>query len=149
MSTPESLSTPSALVGTWRLVAFHGEDQASGGRRAMFGERPSGRMLLLANGYMSAILTAGDRVTASIEADKLALFNTLISYSGRYTVREDGAFVTEVDVAWSPAWVGTAQTRFFHWEGPRLHVVSAWAPSPFDPGSQWRALLEWEREAPG
>lgn len=142
--TPDA---PHPLVGTWRLTAFLGEDQATGERRPLLGDRPSGRMLLLANGFMSAILTGTDRSTATTDAERLQLFNTLISYAGRYTLRDDGAFVTDVDVAWNPAWVGTAQTRFWRLDDDRLEVVSAWAPSPFDPQVQWRALLEWVREA--
>ena len=64
-STPDA---PHPLVGTWQLTAFLGEDQATGERRPLLGDRPSGRMLLLVNGYMSAILTGTDRHAATTDA---------------------------------------------------------------------------------
>ncbi len=135
-----------SLIGTWRLVVFDGEEQATGIRKPMFGARPNGRLIFLAEGIMMAVLTAEVRPLPTAGEDRIESFNTSICYSGRYAV-ENGKFITQVDMSWNEAWVGTSQARSYRVDGSRLHVVSDWAPSPFDPGIVWRGVLEWEREA--
>src|SRR5207249_6818262 len=40
------------------------------------------------------------------------LLNTLVAYTGTYRLEGD-EWITNVDVAWNPEWVGTEQKRFF------------------------------------
>jgi ABC-type Fe3+ transport system substrate-binding protein len=47
------------------------------------------------------------------------------AYTGMYRLEGD-KWLTKVDVAWNPEWVGTEQTRFFKLDGDRLHVTSTW-----------------------
>jgi hypothetical protein len=135
----------SELVGAWRLVVFESEDQATGSRRPMFGTKPKGRLVLLENGLMIAILTAEGRADPRTDEDRVKSFNTMVAYSGRY--RADGErFSTDVDISWNEAWVGTAQIRSYRFVNSRLQLISAWAPSMVDPKVIGRGILEWERE---
>lgn len=133
------------LAGTWRLLSFYGEEQATGERSPVFGVSPNGRLILSTDGMMMAVLTAEGRTAPTKDEDRVFSFNSSICYSGRYTI-EGGKFITKVDISWNEAWVGTSQARSYRVFGRGLHIVSDWAPSPFEPGKIWRGVLEWERE---
>jgi hypothetical protein len=134
-----------SLIGTWRLVSFDYEDQAAGTRGPRFGTRPKGRLILLENGLMMAIVTAEDRPKPKTNADRAMAFNTLIAYSGKYTV-QDSQFSIDVDISWNEAWTGTLQIRSYRFVDSRLQLVSAWSPSPFEKDRTVRGILEWKRE---
>jgi hypothetical protein len=68
----------------------------------------------------------------------------MVAYSGLYRLEGD-KWVTAVDVAWNPAWIGTDQVRFYKLEGDRLVVNSAWAPSTNFPGKIVRVYVTWTR----
>ena len=59
---------------------------------------------------------------------------------------EGDQWVTKVDVAWDPAWVGTEQRRNFKLEGERLQVLSPWRimPNWADRGMT-RSIISFER----
>ena len=46
----------------------------------------------------------------------------MIAYTGSYRLEED-RWITLVDVAWNPSWVGTEQTRFYRVEADQLIVT--------------------------
>jgi hypothetical protein len=52
-----------------------------------------------------------------------------------------------VDVSWNEAWTNTVQAGTFKRIGANLSLISAWAPSPFEPAVIIRGILEWKREA--
>jgi hypothetical protein len=147
MNAKLEVSTPSAgaLVGTWRLVSFDVEDQTTSGRQPIFGPTPKGRLVILENGLMMAMLTAEGRLIPKADEDRVKAFNTMFAYSGRYKIQGD-QFSTDVDISWNEAWTGTAQVRSFCFVGSRLQLISAWAPSLLDPSRTARGILEWERE---
>jgi hypothetical protein len=136
----------SPCVGTWRLVSFDYEDQGTGERIPRFGIMPKGRLMLLENGLMMVILTAERRPIPTTNEDRAAAFNTVIAYSGKYTV-QDAQLNIDVDISWNEAWAGTMQIRSYCFIDLRLQLISAWAPSPFEPDRIVRGILEWEREA--
>ena len=57
------------------------------------------------------------------------LLNTLVAYTGIYRIEGD-RWITKVDVAWNPEWVGTEQARNFKIEGDRLKVLTPWRIMP-------------------
>jgi Lipocalin-like domain len=59
---------------------------------------------------------------------------------------EGEKFITNVDVAWNPAWVGTEQVRFWRLQDGKLHITSAPIPNPNKPGNTMIGTLIWERE---
>ena len=70
----------------------------------------------------------------------------MVAYTGIYRVEGD-KWITKVDVAANPAWVGTEQTRFFRVDGDRLQEmtpVMQWAARPEK--GMVRFILTYERE---
>ena len=136
----------SSIIGTWRLVSFDAEDQATGDRWPTFGKAPKGRLMLMADGYMMVVLTAEGRQPANTDADRAKAFKSMFAYSGKYMI-EGERFVTDVDVASLVEWTGVQQVRTCRFVGSTLQFISKWAPSPFDPSRTTRGIIEFEREA--
>jgi ribosomal protein L31 len=131
-----------ALLGSWKLVAFKRRFSDTGEEIDVMGPDPHGVITLGADGRMSAVITAGSR---SAETPAAELFGTLMAYSGRYSL-EDDRFVTDVDVAWHPAWVGSKQVRYFEVKDGELHITTAEQTHPAFPGRLGRGLLIWRRD---
>ena len=132
------------IVGTWKLVSFVNEFQDGSERGAAYGKQPTGYIIFTPDGRMMSIVEAEGRKPPQTDEDRAAAFRTLISYTGAYHF-EGNKFITKVDVAWNPAWVGTVQERFFVLTGDRLEVISPWVMSP-NLGKMTRATLTWERD---
>jgi hypothetical protein len=130
------------LIGTWRLVSFEREYQAAGEREYPMGQVPTGYILFLPEGRMAVVITAEGRKPAATDQDRAGLFNSLVAYTGRYRVEGD-TWITSVDVAANPAWVGTEQTRSFRTAGDRLQETTAWAARPDN--RMARAVITYER----
>ena len=106
------MQTTSHLIGVWQLLSIQAEFADSGEIVDVYGPRPTGFLILTDGGRMMAVVTAGDRAPPETEADRAALFENMMSYTGNYRLEGD-KFITKVDVAWHPAWNGTEQPRFF------------------------------------
>jgi hypothetical protein len=145
MNAKQPSRNEETLVGMWRLVSFDVEAQATGKRKPAFGNAPKGRLVLLANGFMMLFITAEGRRSAKTDEEKIDGFNTMIAYSGKYSVEGEN-FITDVDLAWQEAWTGAKQTRTYRFIGPRAQFTSSWAPSLFDADKIVRGILEFERE---
>jgi hypothetical protein len=81
---------------------------------------------------MIGILTAEGRKAGTTDAERLALYRTLIAYSGLYTV-DGGKFTAKVDNSWNESWTGTDQARTYKLYGDRLDIVSQWQPATNQP----------------
>ena len=79
----------------------------------MYGPEPLGYFILTAEGRLMVIETVRDRQPPQNDVDNAALFKSMLAYSGHCRVLDDNRFVTDVDVAWHPAWMNTEQTRAF------------------------------------
>jgi len=91
------------------------------------------------------VLTGEGRKVPKTVQDRAELLNTLIAYTGIYRVEGD-MWITKVDVAWNPEWIGTEQIRSFTVEGERLRVVAQWGVRPNWPEKgMMRSLLTFER----
>lgn len=131
------------LAGVWRLLDFKRTFSDNGETVDMMGPEPRGVLLLTESGRISVLVTSGAR---DAEAGPAALFASLMAYSGRCAV-EGERFVTNVDVAWHPSWVGTEQVRFYELDGDELRIVTAEQTHPSFPGRLGRAILRWRRES--
>ena len=115
--------------GAWQLQSYQVEVQSSGETFAPMGEHPSGYVIFTAEGRLSFTLAAEGRQPAESLAERAALQSSLIAYTGTYRLEED-RWITTVDVAWNPEWVGTEQTRFFQIKGDLLTVHTPWRVMP-------------------
>ena len=61
--------------------------------------------------------------------ERSSLLSNMIAYTGLYRLEGD-RWITQVDVAWNPEWVGTEQTRFFSIDGDLLTVRTPWRVMP-------------------
>jgi hypothetical protein len=133
------------LIGAWRLLKFDFEFQDGSPKRAVFGAKPIGIIIFSPQGRMAAVLEAEGRKAPENDTDAAALLRTLIAYSGTYKLEQD-KWTTTVDVAWTPAWHGTQQVRYYKLDGDRLFITSMWQPNQNLPGKPvTRGVLEWER----
>jgi len=137
-----------AIAGVWILRSFHIEEAGTGRRTLPFGPDPSGALIMHPGGRMIAVLTPKAAAQPATEAERAEAYRTMVAYSGRYRLEPPDRFVTTVDVAWFPGWVGTDQARTYTLAGDRLDIVSA--PVRLA-GSDVPAVgvLSWAREKAG
>ena len=135
----------SNLIGIWSLKKYVVEIQSTGQKNYPMGMNPSGYAAFLETGKVMVTLTADTRTPAQNDSEYASLMKTLVAYAGSYRV--DGEeWVTTVDVAWNPDWVGTEQRRFFMISGDEMDVTTAWRVMPNwqDMGMQ-RSILTFTR----
>ena len=136
------MQTTSHLIGVWQRLSIQAEFADSGEIVDVYGPRPTGFLILTDGGRMMAVVTAGDR--APPDADRAALFENMMSYTGNYRLEGD-KFITKVDVAWHPAWNGTEQPRFFQLDGEVLSLTTPRQTHPRFPGRSLRGVMTWRR----
>jgi hypothetical protein len=141
-----SFADDSAKVhGIWKLVAYEVEIQATGQKEPVMGQNPTGYAIFTPEGRVWFVITGEGRKPAKTIEDRAELLNTLVAYTGMYRVEGD-KWITKVDVAWNPEWVGTEQTRPFKVEGARLQVLTPWRVMPNWPGKgMTRSIVTFER----
>ena len=117
----------SQVIGTWRLISAEDKDPNTGKWVPYtFGNPPSGYFIYDATGHASVqIMTTPPPTIATPDSptpdEALAIFNAYIAYYGTYTV--DSAKITvQVEGAWNPSQVGTAQERPYELSGDTLII---------------------------
>ncbi|MBB2165818.1 lipocalin-like domain-containing protein [Gluconacetobacter sp. 1b LMG 1731] len=133
------------LIGTWKLVSYQVEDKKTGEMIEAMGETPRGRVVFTADGWVAFNLEGSDRQPAETDWDRAQLMKTLVAYIGRYRIEQD-QWITDVETAWAPEWVGTEQRRTVSVEGSYATVVTPWREMPnwADRGAS-RSLIRFER----
>jgi len=119
----------SKVLGTWKLVSYETEVQATGEKEPAMGQNPTGYVLFNAEGRVFLVLTGESRKPAKTSQERAELFTTLIAYTGTYRLEGD-KWTTNVEVAWIPEWVSTEQVRSLTVDGERLQVLSPWRVNP-------------------
>jgi Lipocalin-like domain len=133
------------IVGSWRLLSYVVEVQATGEKLPAMGEKPTGYVTFLPAGRVFFLLTAEGRKPAKTDRERADLLDTLVAYSGTYSF-EGETWTTKVDVAWNPEWVGTNQKRSFKLEGDRLDVLTPWRIMPnWSDKGMTRSIVSFER----
>lgn len=131
------------LFGAWKLVSmqFMFDDNAE--TVDVYGATPDGVIVLTPEGRMAGIITSGGAAQRA-NPDAAALLRGMLAYSGAYRI-EDDKFITQVDVAWHPSWLGTEQVRFFRVEGDRLFITTPPQTLPRYGNRLGRGVLMWRR----
>jgi hypothetical protein len=126
-ATPTATGNGGLLVGTWKLVSFDMELQATGEHIQPMGRVPTGYLSFMSDGRMAVVITGEGRKAGTSEAERAALFSSLVAYTGNYRVDGD-KWITSVDASWNPAWVGTEQPRTYKIAGTQLQESTSWFP---------------------
>ncbi len=134
-----------SAVGIWKLVSYEVERQATGQKDPVMGNNPTGYVTFTPEGRVFFVLTGEGRKAAKTDTERAELLSTLIAYTGMYRFEGD-RWITKVDVAWNPEWVGTEQARSFKIDGDRLQVLTPWRVMPnwADKGMT-RSIVTFER----
>jgi hypothetical protein len=131
--------------GVWKLVSYEVEIQATSQKELPLGRNPTGYVIFTPEGRVFFILTGEGRRAAKTDQERGDLLDSLVSYTGKYRLEGD-TWITEVDVAWNPEWVGTEQKRFFKIDGSCLQVLTPWRVMPNWPEKgMTRSILTFER----
>ncbi|WP_374355671.1 lipocalin-like domain-containing protein [Chitinimonas sp.] len=133
------------LQGAWKLASYEVEVQSSGEKLPTMGKHPTGNAVFTADARVWFVLTAEGRKAGKTAEEKAALLDTLIAYSGKYRVEGD-KWITSVEVAWNPEWVGTEQSRSFKVDGDRLQILTPWRVMPnWAEKGMTRSIVTFER----
>jgi Lipocalin-like domain len=127
-------------LGVWLLRSAYLERVDTGEKIFQYGESPRGVLILDEGGRMAAIITPAHETGDAPPRRKL------LAYSGRYRIEPPNRFVTDVDIAWLPSWVGTPRGRTFAIRDGALDIVSDPAPVEFLDGARAVGVLTWVRE---
>jgi hypothetical protein len=134
----------SPLTGSWRLTSYQVESKDTLKKIPAMGEHPSGRVIFTADHRVAFVLTGEGRKSGTTDAEKAALLNTLVAYTGIEKI-EGNQWCTDVEAAWNPEWVGTTQCREFQLDGDRLDVLTPWRQMPNWPGTT-RSIISFVRD---
>jgi hypothetical protein len=145
ITQPSFASENDKVIGTWKLLSYEVEAQSDGKKGPVMGDHPSGYVTFSPEGRVFFVLTGESRKAAKTDQEKAELLSTLVAYTGTYRVEGD-KWITKVEVAWNPEWVGTEQTRPFTLDGSRLQVLTPWRVMPnwADKGVT-RSIITFER----
>jgi len=127
------ISTPSlgqqSLVGTYKMVS--NILNIDGTLTEPLGKAPKGYLVLTPTRFV-AFYTGDSRKFGTSVADKAALFDTVVGWSGTYRV-EGKKLIVKVDASWIEHWNGKDQVRNWELSGNRLTLTSDPQPYPRDP----------------
>ena len=136
-----------ALIGTWELVSYQVELQETGEFIDAMGTTPRGRVIFTPDNWVAFNLEGSNRQMPETEEDRAALLNTLVAYIGRYRI-EGNQWVTKVETAWAPQWVGTEQRRTVTTDGEFSNVITPWRKMPnWGGGKMSRSIIRFRRAA--
>lgn len=111
----------------------------------MYGADPVGKIIFTLDNFMMTVITAKNRSALKNGADYGALFQSMMAYSGPFRVEDGDKFITTVDVAWNPDWIGTQQVRTFSIEGDILSITTAETMDPISPERTGHGIVRWRR----
>ncbi len=147
--TEPANSIQQAILGTWKLVSYFGEEPSSGAKSDVMGAHPSGYINYGPDGRMIVIIVGTDRkkpagaVATPDEAE--ALIRSMLAYAGTYTIDSQAKTVTHhIDISWDQSRTGTDHVRSYKLEGNHLTLTTEPSTDPATGKKTVRTLL-WER----
>ena len=133
------------LFGIWKLVSLKFVVTDTGESGDMYGVDPLGYLFITPDKRMMTVITSRDRSPSQSESGDAALFRSMMAYTGRFRTEGEDQFITEVEVSWHPAWVGTEQARTFSIDGDILSITTAEVLHPMFPDRKGRGVIKWQR----
>ena len=135
----------SPVQGVWKLVSYEVERQDTGQKEPLMGSHPTGYVIFTCEGRVFFVLTGEGRKAGKTDQERAELLNSLLAYTGTYRTEGD-QWITKVEVAWNPEWIGTEQRRFFKIDDQRLQVLTPWRVMPNWPEKgMTRSIITFER----
>ena len=136
-----------SLVGTWKLTSWTVRVVGETEDKEPFGPTPKGRLVMTPEGYWSVIITGANRHPARTAEEKIALFDSVLTYSGKYTIEGDKITI-RVDMSGNEIFTGAnqVQTRFFKLDGEKLVVRTPEINSSALPGKKIVGTNIFQRE---
>lgn len=134
------------LYGSWRVTGAKGILVDAEGTRAEMESAQEGVLIFTPGHRMIAFVLSPDRKPASNDVERLALFKSMVTYSGLF-VLEPGKYILDID--WSSTALNTdeLQTRYYTIEGDTLKIEVPLHKNIHDPTKQNANTLTLRREA--
>ena len=130
-----------SLVGTYKLVSI--DVEVGGTPTQPLGKAPHGYLVLTPTRCIQ-FYTGDARKFGTSAADKAALFDTVVGYSGTYRIEGSKIFIA-VDASWVENWNGKDQVRNWVVSGNRLTLTSDPMPFARDPSKSSIVRQVWEK----
>jgi len=145
--SPASATPRERIVGTWRMLSWKRIVSVDGECSDALGSNPFGYLCYAPDGHLMVfVLKAGrprPKAVPPTDEEKIALFDSLFAYVGRYEVEADRVVHT-LEGSWNELWTGTTQTRLLSFEGDRLVYTTPETVDPMD-GRLCTYRVEFER----
>ena len=139
------IATPSlgqqSLVGTYKIISH--DVQVDGTATQTMGKAPRGYIVFTPTHFITFI-TAENRKFGTSEAEKAALFDTLVGYAGVYHA-EGNKFIFTSEVSWTEGSAGRTHAETFQLSGNRLTTTVGPMPYPRDPSKTLIRRQVWEK----
>ena len=147
-SPPPDSGTPrERIFGTWRMLAWKRIVTATDVRSDALGPNPFGYINYSPDGRLMVFVLKADRprpkAAPPTDEEKIALFDSLFAYVGRYEVEADRVVHT-IEGSWNELWTGTTQTRLLSFENDKLVYTTPETIDPMD-GQLCTYRVEFER----
>ncbi len=130
-----------SVVGTYKLISQ--DVDVAGTATQPLGKAPHGSLVLTPTRAV-AFYTGDTRKFGTSAAEKAALFDTLVGWSGTYRI-EGGKIIIAVDTSWVENWNGKDQVRNITVSGKRLTFTSDPMPFARDPSKMSIVRQVWEK----
>lgn len=127
-STVRAQDLGSAIVGVWKVVSIETKEVESGKVTYPLGDQLSGTFVFTPGGRFSGMVFGANRKTPATanatEAERLALFNSLVAYNGVYRTEGD-RLVMKIDNSHIQSWNGLDRSLTIRINGKKLTGRSA------------------------
>ncbi|MCX8254038.1 hypothetical protein RHAL1_03933 [Beijerinckiaceae bacterium RH AL1] len=139
---------PDDVVGTWTLVSAVRKVVATGAESGLYGDHPNGTIMYGRDGRMIVLIVQDKRpkpagVATMTDADRVALFKSMLAYSGTYAIEGD-TITHSISASWNEVWTGTKVARDVKRDGDRLIYTTKPAPASTD-GQVSVVTLVWQK----
>lgn len=141
LAAPSASLGQQSLTGTYRLVS-HVLD-VDGVPTETMGKAPLGHLVLTPT-QVVVFYTAQNRKAGTSQAEKAALFDTLMGWSARYRT-EGSRLIMSVEASSFEVWNGKDQIRTYQLSGNRLTLTSDPRPWARDPSKKVVVRQVWEK----